>query len=29
MYPQLIALTYVLVDDGDGKNTMWGTSGTV
>ena len=22
MYPQLIALTYVLVDDGDGTNTM-------
>ena len=29
MYPQLISLTYVLVDDGDGTNIMWGTSGTV
>ena len=29
MYSQLIALTYVLVDDGDGTNTMLGTSGTV
>ena len=29
MFPQLIALTYVLVYDGDGTNTMWGTRGTV
>ena len=29
MYPQLIALTYVLVDDVDGTNTMLGTSSTV
>ena len=29
MYPQLIALTYVLVDYGDGTNTMWGINGTV
>ena len=29
MYPKLIPLTYGLVDDEDGKNTMRGTSGTV
>ena len=29
MYPQLISLTYVLVYDGYGTNTLWGTSGKV